>query len=553
MDGPTLEHSDSDSCESWTVLDSGPAEGTEAPAFTDIHYESSSPEINERDEDTDGISVISDSEVDIPIPYTNYNDEHVKEEIRPTEQLIPQFNLSHPHLSNYNSTDETLRANNFLGDSIKHKTYVHKRNKRLSTVLNIIVLGSVITAAGVAIGHMWGAKHDCSIRTTPSVNKILSNLYKLQEENAYLRSKLKELSSYFQHHQKQVNKKPTRCMKTFEESLNNKNAKKFTKCVDDKTIPMDELDAHLVEPLFEKEFIEDVNKLQNVYQVNQSWLDKEIAKRLKNEEDHTNKYLMKQSTVVGPTILGSTNEKENVKNEENTGDETNDIKRVTYADSLKSNNKKLEKREIPKIIENDTKRLLNRQYKSENENNILQSISDEELKKDDRYSVYKQRQDKKKSNRHKSFKKQKRRNKYEQWELKGGFMKDYDDISMEVQDNDYSIDPQKVLVRDIGVQNEANKKTVTESIKQTNVSNNFKAKETPNKKEKKDLTWYEKRSEFRNESRKKLEQEMFGPTAPNTAGWYFRRMQRREQCRTKNDNTTHQKISKHNMNYKIKH
>ncbi|CAF4827033.1 unnamed protein product [Pieris macdunnoughi] len=554
MDGHSLEHSDSDSGESWTLLESNPAFADEAPELAETPIESPVSDSHEKDDDTDGISIISDSDHESHAPYQIHFEKFSKE-IRPTEAVIPQYTSVNPQLLNFN-TDESLGADNeFLGDNNKHRIYVHKRNKRLSTVLNIIVLGSVITAAGVAIGHMWGAKNDCSMHVPPSVNKILSNLYKLQEENAYLRNKLKELSQYHQIQQK-LPIKINKCRKVFEESLNNNNVNRFTKCVDD-----NKLESHLVEPSFERNFVADINKLENIYKDNKSWLDEEVTKRLKVEKNmwnnNINKLTKSNTKCKQNKPFLEKNEDESSKSNKNSLIENDSFEmpliRVSYADSLKTedSDKKLNKRDA--AFENNTSKLHNKKKMKDKGDNLEQSISDIELKKDDRYVGNKSRQEKKKLNRQKAFKKQKRRNKYEQWEMKGGFIRDYDDIISISSLEDYSpiTSEQKSTITD-GT-------TIDNSDRFIETENNKSQPNKQNKKRKivedspKHENWYDKRVELRKVARQKLEQEMFGEKGPNTARWYFKRMQKREQCRTK-DNSTNRKINdKRDMNYKMKH
>lgn len=521
-------------------------------------------------------------------------------EDRPTDPQIPEYvSVNPPHpTNNHNEDQESVRGDDdFLGENTgKLKTYVHRRNKRLSTVLNIIVLGSVITAAGVAIGHMWGAKNECSMHGTPSVNKVLSNLYKLQEENAYLRNKLKELTFinniHMQHRKAETEKLPLkqRCRKVFEEPLD-KNVEVFTKCVDIRTI----------ENEYEKEFLSDIDKLKNVYQQNKSWLDEEIAKRMKNEQQYLKKNKNNLKTLKSiklnegkkPLLNNESLKKssetinELPSNAEKVLNVTDPIthsvsnvfeynivkepeKRVTYADSLKSGHKVV-KRSIQKEESfNNTKALTRKRKPKEFDTISENSMSEDELRKDDRYVGNKYKIVRKKNDRQKIHKKQKRRNKYEQWEMKGGYMKDYDDFSITSgQDNDYALkNPDKnVLSRDFKRNNYVGQFSETdENVKSTDADSDHKFK--PDKSENrafkrnkvkgknnkdKESNWYETRAALRNAARKKLEQEFFGDSTPNNAGWYFRRMQRREQCRIKGDNSTYKRLSKRLMNYKTKH
>lgn len=554
----------------------------------------------EKDEDTDGISIISDSDPE-SITSAELNYEKCLQENRLTEQQPPEFVSVNPlPTNNNNGLDESIRGDeDFLGGSNgKLKTYVHRRNKRLSTMLNIIVLGSVITAAGVAIGHMWGAKNDCSMHTPPSVNKILSNLYKLQEENAYLRNKLKELTlvnnMQMQHRKTESERLPIkqqRCRKMFEESLNNKNVNQVTKCVDNDNADK-LLEHHLVGHEYEKDFLTDIDKLKNIYQQNKSWLDAEIAKRTKRDdgsvkliknnlkspkstrinEEHKaiNKRAKRQlesisempvntETVINVTeLVGQPviNIKEDYIAKETLPE------RISYADSLKSEHKIVqtdtnEANTQSKTKEYPRKKKPQKVYDVSEKN----SSSEEDLRKDNRYNDHKIKSDRKKNDRHKIHKKQKRRNKYEQWEMKGGYMKDYDDFSVtSSQDNEYAPKnkDKNFLSRDYEQNNYINQFSEighnvkpTEALGEKMKSDNRIPKRGKNKD--KDMCWFEKRAALRTEARKKLEQELFGESTPNNAGWYFRRMQRREQCRVKGDNSTYKKLSRRLMNYKTKH
>lgn len=557
-------------------------------------------ENTEKDEETDGISIISDSDPE-SITTAECGFERCLPEDRPTEQQTPEIvSINPPPTNNNDDLEESVRGDeDFLGNrNGKLKTYVHRRNKRLSTMLNIIVLGSVITAAGVAIGHMWGAKNDCSMHTPPSVNKILSNLYKLQEENAYLRNKLKELTLFnsmqMQHRKTESEKAPMkqqRCRKMFEESLNNNNVNQVTKCVDNDADKL--LEHHLIDHEYEKDFLTDIDKLKNIYQQNKSWLDAEIAKRTKredgsvkliknnlkspkstrlNEEHKTLKKRAKRQlesisempvnteTVINVTELVG---QPMINIEEDYIAKETVPERISYADSLKSEHKIVKRDTNEPNIPNKTKEYP-RKKKPQKDYDVSEknSSSEDDLRKDDRYNDYKAKSDRKKNDRQKINKKQKRRNKYEQWEMKGGYMKDYDDFSVtSSQENEYVLkNPDKnILSRDYERNNYINQFSETDhNVKTTEALNekmkleNRAQKRGKNNKDK-DLCWFEKRAALRNEARKKLEQELFGDTTSNNAGWYFRRMQRREQCRVKGDNSTYKKLSKRLMNYKTKH
>ncbi|CAK1580914.1 unnamed protein product [Parnassius mnemosyne] len=586
MDGHSSDHNDSDSGESWTILEHSPIYAQDAPDFPDDPNERHSNINNEKDEDTDGISIISDSEHDIPIIRENIQ-ECNESEGYPTEKQIPTYVSSSPHVTDIDEDvnfDESVRADDdFLMDSNgKLKTYVHRRNKRLSTVLNIIMLGSVITAAGVAIGHMWGAKNDCTVHSTPTVNKILSNLYKLQEENAYLRNKLKELTllSTYQMQQQKMPLKQQRCKKVFEEPLNSKNANKLTKCLDTKNNDDEKfLESHLVEPLFEKELIIEIDKLKNVYQQNKSWLDDEIARRIKYEEKHLknvkrrgkatklnkvreNKVfsvehtklpllekkddLIKPTTQPLPIDLPNSNETE-----------LHIDRKISYADSLKTGekSKNVQKREIDTTsISEFNQHIIRKRMKKDHEHNIEQIVSEDEIKKDDRYNCRKCKNNKKND---KWRKKQKRKYKYEQFEINSQ-TKDYDDSRVTFEESGKF---NKILEKS------AKARSFKESKYKTDILDNYKANSNEEKntsqqnvqnenmtEEQGNLSnWYEKKAFLRNEYRKKFEKELLEEKSTNDFGWYFRRMKRREQCRAKANNGTHKKASNLNMNIKKKY
>ncbi|KAI5651384.1 hypothetical protein NE865_00628 [Phthorimaea operculella] len=577
MDGSALEHSDSDSGESWTLLESGPVYGDDAPDFVDhpTREDGSPVDHLDKDEDTDGISIISDSEAESVTPCELTYEHCSLEEARPSAPHTPDL-PANPVPPNKLERNESIREEDFLGDNTKLKTYVHKRNKRLSTVLNIIVLGSVITAAGVAIGHMWGVKNDC-ISNGPSVNKILSNLYKLQEENAFLRNKVRELTiinNYQLGRKTDIEKPPLKlhkCRKVFEESLTNKNADRLTKCVDNEDKP---LDSHMLE--FEKEFLSDIEKLKNVYQQNKSWLDVEITRRLKREGYNVNK---SQNSLKSPKSIKINEETKTVKDDRVkgqtsepplNGEEIINVieplaptvpasteKKITYADSLKSVHKVVKRSSNELNTGNRIKDYIRKKRPIKKDDTIFENSSDEELQKDDRYIPHISKPERKKNDRQKTHKKQKRRNKYEQWEMKGGYMRDYDDFSItSSHENEYVLKKpdQNHFSKEFEKNNYINqfaepvdiKKPIADDITVKNRTKGDKAKT-------KDLGWYEKRVALRKEARKKLEHELFGETSPSSAQWYFRRMQRREQCRIGKDNDTYKRLSKRLMNYKTKH
>lgn len=601
MDASNVDHSDSDSGDSWTILDYCASYGEEAPEI-ELHNEILQKAIAnssiDKDDDTDGISILSDSEPESHISCEMIPDLNMEEQSCPAEISPSEFLSYHPLPSKNDHEASMTNGEDILGDNTgKHKTYVHRRNKRLSTVLNIIMLGSVITAAGVAIGHMWGAKNECATHVNPSINKILSNLYKLQEENTYLRNKLKELTviNSLQMQQKKFNNgeklsfKQLRCKKIYEGPLDNKSTEKMTKCIDNEINMSDNnVGKHLVQPQYEKDFERDVTKLKHIYQQNRSWLDKEVAKRIKHEENISRKNVNNR--------LSSISEEQKVLQDDNPkiqSDEQNDeikmninadpevipisshfqnnstdesvlrAQKVSYADSLKSDQQphKVEKRETNAVKDNDHRdNFVKRKMKYKDVEDNYANLSEEDTKKDDRYIGLKHKQEKKKRDRQKLHKKQKRRNKYEQWEMKGGYMKDYDESTTSFQDsetimkkpdgnqlsNAFEITHTNQLLEADSIENiNLNIKPKKTSIKNLERSSKLNTKTD-------DTNWYDKRAVLRREARKKLEHELFGDTSPSNAGWYFRRMQKREQCRAKSDNSTYKRFYKHNMNYKTK-
>ncbi|XP_026749852.2 conserved oligomeric Golgi complex subunit 4-like [Galleria mellonella] len=598
MDGSPVEHSgsDSDSGESWTILEASPAYADELPELPEnapvpegVPRNRDTIEIScEKDEDTDGISIISDSDPESSLPCELNCQKCLLEENHPTDQQNAQYFSINP-LPSDNAHHESIKdEEDFLGDNARiHKTYVHRRNKRLSTVLNIIVLGSVITAAGVAIGHMWGAKNDCTMQSTPSVNKILSNLYKLQEENAYLRNKLKELTliNNLQMQQKKSGSekwlKQHKCKKVFEESLGNRNVEKYTKCVDIDNSA--KVQPHIVEPDYEKDFLSDIEQLKLVYEHNKSWLDEEISKRnnkkkqtadklkhdiIENLETKTfkDKNLERQLETIteAPNLEKITLEslKSNSLNVSGSSNFKTE-KKISYADSLQmeTKGKVIDKRDINIHDENMLKEYPYKHKAKKIRDSVSEySVSDDELKKDDRYIAPKHKQERKKHDRQKSHKKQKRKNKYEQWEMKGGYIKDYDVSSIssfqDIEIENILNNEEKHKINDdkdnVGKLPESDENIQYASSVKSMVKEGKKVIKGKNNKEK-DTTWFDNRALLRMEARKKLHFDLFGETSPNTAGWYFRRMQRREQCRSKGDNSTHKKFMKRNMNFKTKH
>ncbi|XP_028031377.1 uncharacterized protein LOC114243921 [Bombyx mandarina] len=599
MDLSIADHSDSDSGESWTLLENSSACGEDAPVILkNFNSERQAVDSNtDKDEDTDGISIISDCEQDTAFEPNNDQQQFLSES--ELKDFTNQYISITPISTNSSDHDEAKHEYDFLGDNNKHKTYVHRRNKRLSTVLNIIMLGSVITAAGVAIGHMWGAKNECSTNTIPvSVNKILSNLYKLQEENAYLRNKLKELTGTLNLQKKPLSSKSAihheRCQKVYEESLNNRHVEKITKCVDEYFNTGLDTPNKPSLPEYERDFLNDINKLKNVYMQNKSWLDDEIAKRLKNEAQMHQKFRKEIKVAVLNTVREESEPKyeknEKIENRitekkiknykgkesqlENKLSNRQEIStpllteptldRISYADSLKQLKNiqgaiKKSEETISSISKSDVKNV--KKKVQEIDEGLNRITSDYEILKDDRHVFLKAKKERNKYDRHKSHKKQKRQNKYEQWEMKGGYLKDYDEISLSSQENenlnlklDQSTDIDKKYLQPTSSTDKGHDLNAFGELSDTKVVINEpkSCKYKDKNRTLKELKWYEKRAAFRTEARKKLEHELFGENNANKASWYFRRMNKREQCRAKDTNNTNRKLYKRQMNYKNK-
>lgn len=619
MDSSTIDHSDSDSGESWTIIENDSNNAKLESEITEHAPESIAVD-NDKDEDTDGISIITDSEPD-STP-CQINCEHSLHEEDCTQMLhIPELiDLNHePEKENDDFLSESGRNTTW-----NRKTYVHRRNKRLSTVLDIIMLGSVIITAGVAIGHIWGAKTDCSTQAPTNVNKILSNLYKLQEENAYLWSKLKELTALnnYQMTQHKTTLKQNKCKKMFEEPLINNDVKRVTRCVDDKFFNSENLmNSPMVEAAkneksdeflnetedltneqksyaesledFEKsktnKYIYDNKKIKKPYEsvIDSSFTnidslvhinkEKSYLKTNKNEEgDHGYKLNVEDKNSNRDSSQQNDNKTLKEKERKVSGHEFNNKKDFTKT-KVKNNGNKTKAKYTVGRKEINTPTLSN--YKKEdtekniiqtkdndfkkdkkfNEDNVQQIDSEEDVKKDDRYVNQKQKPKLKKNGKHQTNKKNKKRNKYEQWEMKGGLIRDYDDVSLDSsQDKEYLFNKPNLM---------NDKMYIHQSGHNNNIDNNFEAKtnnlddeyfidDSKNIKtgnEKDDINWLEKRARLRKEARLKLEQDSLSKNGVNAAGWYFRRMHKREQSRGKNDNSTYRKSPKPTINYKLKH
>ncbi|CAH2049147.1 unnamed protein product, partial [Iphiclides podalirius] len=238
-----------------------------------------------------------------------------------------------------------------------------------------------------------------------------------------------------------------------------------------------------------------------------------------------------------PTILNDS---------DNNSQHKSQIKKVSYADSVKLEQKnKLQKEEIEKKIEKEHYESRKKRMKKHIEPSLENVVSEEEIKKDDRYNCHKCKNNRKKTE--KWRKKQLRRTKYDRFEINDQ-LKIFDE-NKKLQENESNGENSHHI-------SNVNLSYKTES--QDNLKKNLdkaestlKANENPEKEKR--SSWYEKRAAMRKDSRKELELELFGEQNLNDSGWYFRRMKRREQCRAKANNITNKKGSKLNMNFKMKY
>lgn len=144
----------------------------------------------EEEGDTDGVTVISDDE-EAPSSSVQLSPSPVQ-----SSRLAPR-DPETSSVSTVRDSDDELPEDFYLSEK-KIKSYVHRRNNRVSNLLNIVLLGTVVTAVTLAIGFMWGINDTCSLDMLNSVNRILTNLQKLQHENDVLKNKIKMLQ-YMRH------------------------------------------------------------------------------------------------------------------------------------------------------------------------------------------------------------------------------------------------------------------------------------------------------------------------------------------------------------------
>lgn len=553
----------------------------------------------------------------------------------PAEQEEMPILASLPINDNHNNA-HVVEETDFLGDNVKYRTYVHKRNPKVGSILDIIMLGTFVITAGMALGHLWSCKNECAL----SFDKIVNDLHKLQSENILLQDKLKEITeatSYqLTQQQKPTNKpnKPSRCKKIFEDpDMKNNKAEIAIKCVDDdKTkVILDQytpqsnrefafalmkdfceqdkncqnkekqfyefdkndiamknkqlnLEHELVPTIiphepYQPDLIQDTEKVKTHKQINletqlgPTYYETPLEIKPEIEQDskpdnHSVGKLQREINLVlnlDPSHHNGSQNPDNIQ----TAAEQSAEKKITYADSLKSDqplqrNKRSENIDLPgRWIK---ARVTKRNHKDEDVLLNLNSFSDDDIKKDDRYTGPKTKYEKKKHDRQRSHKRQKRHNKYEQWEMKGGYLKDFDEMSVtSSQDNLINKPAKKFLNTDFEkylnmlkeADNNASNKDLPKTTKNVGEGSNkldkriSKGERRRNVKAK-EFEWYDLRAALRAEARIKLEQELFGENTSNTAAWYFRRMQKREQCRGQKDNSTFKKFSKRKMNFKMK-
>lgn len=166
----------------------------------------------EDDVDTDGVSVITDDEVEfseeanenLKIEKDNppsYTDEKIdipshglSQEIKyPIPQYDQKEKCNNSDTASTRGSEEELCDEFFTSPSIR--SYIHKRNNKLSSILNMILVGTVITTTCVAVGHVWGTTDDCTPDMFASLSQLVYNMQELQHENHILKSKIKLLES----------------------------------------------------------------------------------------------------------------------------------------------------------------------------------------------------------------------------------------------------------------------------------------------------------------------------------------------------------------------
>lgn len=165
---------------------------------------------NDADADSDGISVISEPDENhvqnpgssrtaackesltppsTPKQKSQLNKQDTKPETRTPKKNKIKFNkpLTPPNTpiecdpAIFEKTDKKQ----------KKRSYIHNRNDKVSSFLNILVAGTIATAAGLALGHLMGSKSDCA-NLSSSMNNDLT--YKqLQYENYKLKHELQDL------------------------------------------------------------------------------------------------------------------------------------------------------------------------------------------------------------------------------------------------------------------------------------------------------------------------------------------------------------------------
>lgn len=646
MDGPTGEQSDSDSSSSWTFLDSQQAESENAGevnnAFilNDKEFGECS-DCTDKDDDTDGISVISESEADIsretlvrsvldivlpnPTPQID-NENEFGDRTAESQNASTHFGSNHANNSSASArtstSSETADATDIAASKIK--TYTHKRNKEISTMLNIILLGSVITAAGLAVGHMWGINDDCMINNTTTVGEILAKIQKLEEENAYLRNQLKVCQ--FREPEMHISIKGTsdkepgrrKYKKVFEGplmlnenqnivgdecqsgkvesdiSFNENTDQAFGDLLDENNnvIGLSHTENHMsgrLEEIYHE--INDKSKVSSGKNVNH--LRKEQIRVY--EPPMTVKYKLDkvESSIVKEKKLNKITEAvpliktyaESLKTTTNY-----DYKPKPTTDSIQTNKVEIKrlKRSSEKFKKGQQKKL---KLDVQTDSRTDDWISDEdEPRKDNRFHAHKRKLNNKKEDKRKVYKKQKRENKYEQWEMKGGYKYDFDSISMFSNNENFKSEDLPVVEKD------KVKVEVTTSAKDKTVPSNNKSEDKKNKASKQNMVkenvsmnriktadnnviedessadWFAKRSEARKTAREApkpkdgfwsekrsaarrdaREMMLFEEQLSNkNARWYFQRRKERDQCRVQNRSDTGRRYNKRTMNFKMR-
>ncbi|XP_041980436.1 uncharacterized protein LOC121734091 [Aricia agestis] len=533
MESPISDHSDSDSGESWTLLDNETARNADSPSFESQKLHTSVIEdVCEKDEDTDGISIISDSETESPYCLESSVIMNSSPERQAIREEIPIYSSQDVDLETNvtcgESDKEPLVEDDETGDSMKHKIYVHRRNNRLSTVLNIIMLVSVMTAAGVAIGHMWGVKHDCPAQTMPAFNKIMSDLYKLQAETANYRNKLRELSLIIEdnlHYECEresevsLNKQQTaECRQqkihNIQKYLKNnaEEGKKYKRSVN--SYPQKQDENKIKKPNHNQLPLQNISKIKPINK-------QEIDKMSIPEIIVTDESIAIEPDKYEGAMPSLKEEKDTIWKET----------KISYADSLKSHNININIRD-ENVYQNNGKNEKHYKKVEVAKDELIEPFSSEEEFVKDKHTP-KRKLKQKSQDRKKPFKNTKRKNKHESWDIKEGIQRYYDDMSNKLVNN-YDFVNNK-MNQDVTDDNKPH--IIREgSEREMHLYSDYFKQEEPQKKNSKISNWFDNRAQYRKEARKR-QKELLNVSTTNSGDWYFKRMHKREECRDKENST----------------